>query len=124
MYLSCSIAYILHLKLFYDIDHVFITFSGLSNLNMFIVVKTFPGLTNMVGDSGTFWLYSSFCFVMILYTLVWIPETKGRSLQDIEQYFNYKENLHVTPYATPVSTPNTVKKGLNPAYQAGIQFTL
>jgi len=97
---------------------------GLSNLNMFIVVKTFPGLTNMVGDSGTFWLYSVFCFVMILYTLVWIPETKGRSLQDIEQYFNYKENLHVTPYATPVSTPNTVKKGLNPAYQAGIQFTL
>jgi len=97
---------------------------GLSNLNMFIVVKTFPGLTNMVGDSGTFWLYSAFCFVMILYTLVWIPETKGRSLQDIEQYFNYKENLHVTPYATPVSTPNTVKKGLNPAYKAGIQFTL
>jgi len=96
---------------------------GLSNLNMFIVVKTFPGLTNMVGDSGTFWLYSVFCFVMILYTLVWIPETKGRSLQDIEQYFNYKENLHVTPYATPVSTPNTVKRGLNP-HQAGIQFTL
>lgn len=96
---------------------------GLSNLNMFIVVKTFPSLTNMVGDSGTFWLYSSFCFVMILYTLVWIPETKGRTLQDIEQYFNYKENLHVTPFATPVSTPNTVKRGLNP-HQAGIQFTL
>jgi len=96
---------------------------GLSNLNMFIVVKTFPGLTNMVGDSGTFWLYSAFCFVMILYTLVWIPETKGRTLQDIEQYFNYKENLHVTPFATPVSTPNTVKRGLNP-HQAGIQFTL
>jgi len=96
---------------------------GLSNLNMFIVVKTFPGLTNMVGDSGTFWLYSAFCFVMILYTLVWIPETKGRSLQDIEQYFNYKENLHVTPFATPVSTPNTVKRSLNP-HQAGIQFTL
>ena len=100
-------------------NHVFITFSGLSNLNMFIVVKTFPSLTNMVGDSGTFWLYSSFCFVMILYTLVWIPETKGRTLQDIEQYFNYKENLHVTPFATP----NTVKRGLD-RHQAGIQFTL
>jgi facilitated trehalose transporter len=96
---------------------------GLSNLNMFIVVKTFPSLTNMVGDSGTFWLYSSFCFVMILYTLVWIPETKGRTLQDIEQYFNYKENRHVTPFATPVSTPNTVKRGLD-RHQAGIQFTL
>jgi len=96
---------------------------GLSNLNMFIVVKTFPSLSNMIGDSGTFWLYSAFCFVMILYTLVWIPETKGRSLQDIEQYFNYKENLHVTPFATPVSTPNTVKRGLN-RHDAGLQFTL
>jgi len=96
---------------------------GLSNLNMFIVVKTFPSLTNMVGDSGTFWLYSAFCFIMILYTLVWIPETKGRSLQDIEQYFSYKEDLHVTPFATPVSTPNTVKRGLN-RHDAGLQFTL
>jgi len=96
---------------------------GLSNLNMFIVVKTFPSLTSMVGDSGTFWLYSAFCFVMILYTLVWVPETKGRTLQDIEQYFHYKESLHVTPFATPVSSPATVKKSLKP-HQAGIQFTL
>merc|ERR1711874_968654 len=41
---------------------------GLSNLMMFIVVKTFPNLTNVVGDSGTFWLYAAFSFVMILYT--------------------------------------------------------
>ena len=90
---------------------------------MFIVVKTFPNLTSMVGDSGTFWLYAAFSFVMILYTLVWIPETKGRTLQDIEQYFNFKENLHVTPFATPISSPATVKKGFN-AHEAGIQFTL
>merc|ERR1712038_1366132 len=43
---------------------------GLSNLEMFIVVKTFPNLTNMVGDSGTFWLYAAFSFIMIVYTLV------------------------------------------------------
>jgi len=94
---------------------------GLSNLEMFIVVKTFPNLTSMVGDSGTFWLYAAFSFVMIVYTLVWIPETKGRTLQDIEAYFNFKENLHVTPFATPVSTPTTAKKD----YQfPGVQFTL
>jgi len=94
---------------------------GFSNLMMFIVVKTFPNLTNVVGDSGTFWLYAAFSFVMILYTLVWIPETKGRTLQDIEQYFNFKENLHVTPFATPISSPEAVKKCY---HQAGIQFTL
>jgi len=96
---------------------------GLSNLEMFIVVKTFPNLTNMVGDSGTFWLYAAFSFVMIVYTLVWIPETKGRTLQDIEAYFSYKENLHVTPFATPVQSPATTKKDMS-AQLAGVQFTL
>ena len=100
-----------------------ILFTGLSNLEMFIVVKTFPNLTNMVGDSGTFWLYAAFSFVMIVYTLVWIPETKGRTLQDIEAYFSYKENLHVTPFATPVQSPATTKKDMS-AQLAGVQFTL
>jgi len=96
---------------------------GLSNLEMFIVVKTFPNLTNMVGDSGTFWLYAAFSFVMIIYTLVWIPETKGKTLQDIEAYFSYKENKHVTPYATPVQTPATAKRGMC-YHSAGLQFTM
>ena len=96
---------------------------SLSNLELFIVVKTFPNLSQSMGDSGTFWLYAGFCFVTIIYTLVWIPETKGRSLQDIEKYFNHKESLHVTPFATPVSSPAPTKKGLYPI-QASIQFTL
>jgi len=94
---------------------------GLSNLEMFIVVKTFPNLTHMVGDSGTFWMYAGFCFVTILYTLIWIPETKGRSLQDIESYFGHKENLHVTPLPTPVGSPATVKRDTLALYA---QFTL
>jgi MFS family permease len=96
---------------------------SLSNLEMFVVVKTFPNLSHTMGNSGTFWLYAGFCFVTILYTLVWIPETKGRTLQDIEKYFSHKESLHVTPYATPVGSPATSKKGPFP-HHASIQFTL
>ena len=95
---------------------------GLSNLELFIVVKTFPNLTTMMGSSGTFWLYAGFCFVTILYTLVWIPETRGRSLQDIERYFEHKESLHVTPLPSPVSTPSLTKKNQYP--QLSVQFTL
>jgi len=91
---------------------------GLSNLELFIVVKTFPNLTTMMGSSGTFWLYAGFCFVTILYTLVWIPETRGRSLQDIENYFQHKESLHVTPLPSPAVT----KKNQYP--QLSVQFTL
>ena len=96
---------------------------GLSNLELFIVVKTFPNLTgSMIGTSGTFWLYAGFCFVTLLYTLVWIPETRGRSLQDIERYFEHKESLHVTPLPSPVSTPTMIKKNQYP--QLSVQFTL
>jgi len=96
---------------------------GISNLEMFVVVKTFPNLTSSMGDSGTFWLYAGFCFVTILYTLVWIPETKGRSLEDIESYFGHKENLHVTPLPSPAASPATTKK--KPTHwDLGLQFTL
>jgi len=96
---------------------------GISNLEMFVVVKTFPNLTNTMGDSGTFWLYAGFCFVTILYTLVWIPETKGRSLEDIESYFGHKESLYVTPLPSPATSPATDRKKPN-SWDLGLQFTL
>ena len=97
---------------------------GLANLELFVVVKTFPNLTVSMGDSGTFWLYGVCCFLTIIFTLIWIPETKGRTLGDIEKYFSYKENLHVTPLPTPVGTPATAKRGLAPYPHLSIQFTL
>ncbi len=97
---------------------------GVSNLLLFIVVKTFPNLTHMMGDSGTFWLYAACCFATIMYTLMFIPETKGRTLEDIEQYFSHKENLHASPLPTPMSTPALTKKGLAPYPHLSIQFTL
>ena len=97
---------------------------GLSNLELFIVVKTFPNLANMMGDSGTFWLYAACCFAIIMFTLIFIPETKGRTLEDIEQYFSHKENLHASPLPTPMSTPALTKKGLAPYPHLSIQFTL
>ncbi len=45
---------------------------------------TFPLLNRTLGPHGTFWLYSSICvlgFVVIAFAL---PETKGKSLEQIE----------------------------------------
>merc|ERR1711981_619717 len=78
---------------------------GLSNLELFVVVKTFPMLSTKYGDGATFWLYSGFCLAAVIFTLIFIPETKGKSLEETENYFNYKRNLHVTPFSTPRSTP-------------------
>ena len=75
---------------------------GLSNLELFIVVKTFPMLSLRYGDAATFWLYAGFCVAAAIFTLIFIPETKGKSLEEIGDYFNYKRNLHVTPFPTPL----------------------
>lgn len=94
---------------------------GLTNLELFIVVKTFPDLSSMMGGShGAFWLYASVCFMAAIYVLLFIPETKEKSLQDIESYFGRKESLHVTPF----STPKTTKKGLSTYPELSLQFTL
>jgi sugar porter (SP) family MFS transporter len=35
-----------------------------------------------------FYLYAAFCVVLVLVVLRWVPETKGKSLEDIEQCWN------------------------------------
>jgi hypothetical protein len=54
---------------------------GLSNLELFLAVKTFPNLCNTIGDSGAYWLYAAVCFTTIIFVLMCVPETRGKSLQ-------------------------------------------
>lgn len=50
----------------------------------FILTYTFPLLNEGFGVSGTFWLYAIICFLGFLFILSKLPETKGKSLEDIE----------------------------------------
>ena len=78
---------------------------GLSNLELFIVVKTFPMLSGKYGEGAIFWFYAAFCLAAVIFTLIFVPETKGKSLEEIGEYFSYKRNLHVTPFPSPANTP-------------------
>ena len=44
---------------------------------------TFLSLIEAIGKSGTFWLYALICGAFWLFTYFLIPETKGRSLEEI-----------------------------------------
>lgn len=46
---------------------------------------TFPILNRTLGPHGTFWLYSAICVVGFLVIALALPETKGKSLEQIEQ---------------------------------------
>jgi SP family galactose:H+ symporter-like MFS transporter len=49
-----------------------------------LVTITFLGLIDLFGRVGTFLLYAALTFVAIVFTAFLVPETKGRSLEEIE----------------------------------------
>ncbi|KAK2704085.1 facilitated trehalose transporter Tret1-like [Artemia franciscana] len=58
-----------------------------SNLLIFVVVRTFPELQKSIGDYGAFWLYACILAVGAVFVIVFVPETKGKTLEDIEYFF-------------------------------------
>ncbi len=51
----------------------------------FILTYTFPLLNASLGASGTFWVYAAICLVGFVVMLSKLPETKGKSLEEIEK---------------------------------------
>jgi len=51
----------------------------------FILTYTFPILNTRLGPAGTFWLYAGICVVGFLFILLRLPETKGKTLEQIER---------------------------------------
>jgi MFS transporter, SP family, arabinose:H+ symporter len=50
----------------------------------FILTYTFPLLNQLLKASGTFWLYGCICILGFVFILKKLPETKGKSLEEIE----------------------------------------
>ena len=50
----------------------------------FAVTYTFPILNRILGAAGTFWCYGVICFAGLLFIALFIPETKGKTLEEIE----------------------------------------
>jgi SP family galactose:H+ symporter-like MFS transporter len=51
----------------------------------FLVSQFFLTLINAIGTSATFWLFAFFCLVGWIWVFRAVPETKGRSLEEIEK---------------------------------------
>lgn len=58
------------------------TFNWVSNL---VVTLTFLTLLQKVGSKRTFWLYGAFAIAAWIFSYRVVPETKGRTLEQIEQ---------------------------------------
>jgi len=78
------IAEIYPLKVRSSAEGLAATFNWVSNL---IVTLTFLTLVQMTGASHTFWLYGLFAIGAWIFCYFLAPETKGRSLEQIEEFW-------------------------------------
>ena len=46
---------------------------------------TFPYLNKALGSYGTFWLYGIVCVLGYIFVFKYLPETKGKTLEEIER---------------------------------------
>ncbi len=60
-------------------------------IGSFLLVILFPILNNALGAHGTFWVYAGICFIGFLFILKKLPETKGKTLEEVEQFFIEKK---------------------------------
>ncbi len=51
----------------------------------FLLTYTFPIFNKGLGSAGTFWLYAVICVAGFLFIKARLPETKGRTLEEIEK---------------------------------------
>lgn len=51
----------------------------------FALTVTFKPINAAMGAAGTFWLYGAICLVGFLFLKRFVPETKGKSLEEIEK---------------------------------------
>ncbi len=52
-----------------------------------LLTFTFPWLNSRLGAAGTFWLYAAICAIGLVFIAVRLPETRNRSLEEIEHDF-------------------------------------
>jgi sugar porter (SP) family MFS transporter len=51
----------------------------------FLLTYTFPMLNARLGPAGTFWLYAAICVAGFFFVKFRLPETKGKTLEEIER---------------------------------------
>lgn len=64
-------------------------------LSDFTLSYTFPILTQNIGEGWTFMLYVVVTALSAIFVWKLVPETRGKSLEEIEVYWHAKSKTHV-----------------------------
>jgi MFS family permease len=58
----------------------------------FLLTITFPLLNKRLGPAGTFWLYAAICIAGFVFIFLRLPETKRKTLEEIERSLVVEQN--------------------------------
>lgn len=62
-------------------------------LGMFFVTQYFNDMNAVLGRAGTFWFYSVMSLFCAIFTVLFVPETKGKSLAEIQDMIRRKLSI-------------------------------
>lgn len=69
-----------------DIKGIAGSISGTINwILAFVVTKSFKNVTDTIGSGQTFWLFSCFTFIGLIFVFFCVPETKNKTLLEIQK---------------------------------------
>jgi MFS family permease len=61
----------------------------------FLVTKFSINITNAINNSGSYYLFGSVCLIASVFVFLVVPETKGKSVQEMKEYFEgHKKEKH------------------------------
>lgn len=58
----------------------------------FVMVRFFPDMLRNLGKDGTFYFFTGCTLFSAIFVYIWLPETKGKTLEEMEQLFKSKRH--------------------------------
>lgn len=81
-----------------DIKGLLVAVAGTTSwLLAFVITKFFTNLKDAIGNGPTFWLFMGFCVIGFIFVTLFVPETKGKSFQQIQNQIKH-QCIQITDY--------------------------
>lgn len=61
---------------------------GINRLIVFLITEYFTEMSHLIGFNGVFYLFSAITFLSVLFIKFLLPETKGKTMEELDQLFD------------------------------------
>ncbi|XP_071542325.1 solute carrier family 2, facilitated glucose transporter member 8-like isoform X1 [Panulirus ornatus] len=84
----------------------------LSRMAAFTITLIYLPLQEALGEHGVFWLFSGVCLLTLAFTLLVVPETRGKTLQEIREDFRSTSTIiSLNICASRITNPHQATRG-------------